>query len=94
MVHPGEIYLGLRTGADLFVKATDTLSPEVIAVEPKGARVGGVAVTVELVQRRWVVAKQKVGGGHRTASTLEDKVVSSLLRHHRRRHQSAGWVRA
>ncbi len=77
VVHPGEFYVGLRTGADLFIKATDALKPEVLAVEPKGARVGGVAVTVELLQRRWVISRQQVGGGHRTTSTIEDKVVST-----------------
>jgi len=77
LVHPGEFYVGVKPGADLFVKATEALKPEIIAVDPKGARVAGVPVAVELVQRRWVVAKEQVGGGHRTASTLVDSVVSS-----------------
>ena len=59
------------------MKVGDAIKPEVLAVAPKGARVAGVAVNVELIQRRWVVARQQVGGGHRTSSTIEDKVVAS-----------------
>jgi len=77
LVHPGEIYLALKPGADLFVKSTDTVKPEVLAVDPKGARVAGVAVAVELVQRKWTVARQQVGGGFRTSTAIEDRVVSS-----------------
>ncbi len=76
LVHPGEFYVAVKPGADLFVKATDALKPEILAVDPKGARVPGVSVSVELVQRRWVVAKEEVGGGHRTASSVVDSVVS------------------
>jgi uncharacterized protein YfaS (alpha-2-macroglobulin family) len=77
VVHPGDFYVGVRAGADLFVKAGAPVKPEVVAVEPKGARVPGVGVSLELVQRRWVVARQQVGGGHRTSSSIEDKVVST-----------------
>ena len=77
IVHPAEIYLGLRAGDDLFVKAADPLHPQVIAVDPKGARAASVPVTIELVQRKWTIAKQEVGGGHRTESTIEDRVISS-----------------
>ncbi len=77
IVHPGEFYVAVKAGPDLFVKATDPLKPEILAVDPRGARVAGVAVGVELVQRRWVIAKEQVGGGHRTSSTLVDRVVSS-----------------
>jgi alpha-2-macroglobulin len=77
IVHPADFYVGLRSGDDLFVKASEALHPEVIAVDPKGARVASVPVTVELVQRKWTVAKQAVGGGYRTESTIEDRVISS-----------------
>jgi hypothetical protein len=77
VVHPGEIYLAIKSGADLFVKSTDAVKPEVLAVDPKGARVPGVSVTVELFSRRWTVARQEVGGGFRTSTAIEDRVVSS-----------------
>ncbi len=77
IVHPGEFYIGLKGGSDLFVKGGDTLKPEVLAVEPKGARVAGVAIAVELIQRRWTVARQQVGGGFRTVSNIEDQTVGS-----------------
>jgi alpha-2-macroglobulin len=77
IVHPGDFYLGVKPGADLFVKAADPVKPEVIAVQPKGGRVAGVPVTVELIQRRYTVAKQQVGGGHRTETTIDDRVVAT-----------------
>src|SRR6185436_568021 len=41
------------------------------------AKVPGVAVTIELVRRKWTVAKQAVGGGFRTQSSLVDDVVAT-----------------
>jgi hypothetical protein len=77
LVHPAEFYVALKPGAELFVKGTDPVKPEVLAVEPRGAHVSGAAVTVELIQRRWSVARQEVGGGYRTSLAIQDKVVSS-----------------
>ncbi|APR79680.1 Large extracellular alpha-helical protein [Minicystis rosea] len=77
LVHPGDFYVALKPSADLFVKASDPVKPEVLAVEPKGTKVSGVAVTVELLQRRWSVARQAVGGGFRTTTEIQDRVVSS-----------------
>ena len=77
VVHPGEFYVAIDGGADLFLKPGDPARPRVLAVDPKGAKVPGVAVTIELVQRKWTVAKQAVGGGFRTQSNLVDQVVAS-----------------
>ena len=77
LVHPGDFYVALQPGADLFVKATDTVKPAILAVDPAGARVAAVPVTVELVLRRWTVARQQVGGGFRTTSVVDDRVVST-----------------
>lgn len=77
LVHPAEFYVGLKSGADLFVKPNEPVRPEVIAVDPKGGRVGSVSVTVELLSRKWTVARQEVGGGFRTQTSIEDRVVSS-----------------
>src|SRR5262249_55954485 len=44
VVHPGEFYVALDPGADLFVKETDPIKPKVLAADPKGARVAGVPV--------------------------------------------------
>ncbi len=77
VVHPGEFYVALDGGADLFLKPGDPAKPRVLTVDPKGVKVPGVAVTIELVQRKWTVAKQAVGGGFRTASSLVDRVVAT-----------------
>ena len=77
VVHPGEFYVALDGGADLFLKPGDPAKPRVLTVDPKGAKVTGIPVTIELVQRKWTVAKQAVGGGFRTESTLVDHVAAT-----------------
>ncbi|NUQ76749.1 MAG: hypothetical protein HUU21_24705 [Polyangiaceae bacterium] len=78
IVHPGEHYLAMKPGADLFVAAGTPIAPEILAVDPKGARVSGVAVKVELLQRTWSLARQKTAGGSlHTVSTPVDKVVAT-----------------
>lgn len=78
LVHPAEFYVAMKTGPDVFVKAGDTLKPQILAVDPKGARVAGVSVRAELVQRTWTLARQNMGAGSfHTVSTPVDKVAAS-----------------
>ncbi|MDI3282020.1 MG2 domain-containing protein [Polyangium sp. 15x6] len=78
LVHPAEFYVALRTGADLFVDAGKPVSPEVFAVDPKGARVAGVPIKIELVSRTWTVARQATSGGlAHTVAEIVDRVVES-----------------
>lgn len=78
IVHPAAFYIGLNPGPDLFIKTGDSVRPEIIAVDPRGARVRGVAVHVELIQRSWNLARQKTGGGAlHSVSTAVDRVVQS-----------------
>lgn len=77
IVHPGEFYVAIDGGADLFLKPGDPAKPRVLTIDPKGAKVLGIPVTIDLVQRKWTVAKQAVGGGFRTESSLVDHVVAS-----------------
>ncbi len=80
IVHPGEFYVALNAGADFFVKPTDAVKPQILAVDPKGLRVSGVTVTVELLQRKWSVARQEVSGlFHNTVSTVDKSVASCSL---------------
>ncbi|EYF05299.1 Ig-like domain-containing alpha-2-macroglobulin family protein [Chondromyces apiculatus] len=76
LVHPAEFYVALKEGP-LFVKAGDTVQPEILAVSPEGKRVDRVPVKVELVQRTWTVARQVSGGGYRGVYAPVDKVVGS-----------------
>ncbi|AKT39846.1 Ig-like domain-containing alpha-2-macroglobulin family protein [Chondromyces crocatus] len=76
IAHPGEFYVGIKS-PQLFVKAGETLKPEIVAADPKGKRVTQAAVKVDLVQRTWTVARQVSGGGYRSVSAPVDKVVGS-----------------
>ncbi|MCC6557811.1 MAG: hypothetical protein IT372_33100, partial [Polyangiaceae bacterium] len=76
LVHPAEIYVAIKD-PELFVKAGDAVRPEILAVDPRGGRVPGVPVKVDLVQRTWTVARQASGGGYRTVSSPVDKVAAS-----------------
>lgn len=78
LVHPGEFYVALNPGKELFVKPGQAVAPEILAVDPKGARIAGVKVAVDLVRRTWTVARQQTGGsGHHNVSTAVDKVVAT-----------------
>lgn len=76
IVHPAEFYVAIKEPA-LFAKAGDTLQPEILAVDPKGARVARVPVKVELVQRTWTLARQASGGAYRSVMAPVDKVVAA-----------------
>ncbi len=78
IVHPAEVYVALDGGGAYFVKAGEAVLPKVLAVDPRGTRVAGVKVTVDLVQRKWTLARQQTrGSAHHTVSTPSDKVVAS-----------------
>ncbi len=78
IVHPGEFYVALRAGKDAFIAAGDSVAPEVLAVDPKGTKLAGKKVKIDMIQRTWAVARQKTTGGnlHRV-STPVDKVVGT-----------------
>ncbi len=73
IVHPGEFYVGLKAGDEVFVKSGDPVKVEVVAADPKGAKVTGVPVQLELLKRTWSVAKQAVGGGFRDVMRAKDQ---------------------
>ncbi|WP_437805258.1 Ig-like domain-containing protein [Sorangium sp. So ce1078] len=75
LVHPAEFYVALKE-PDRFAKAGDVLRPEILAVDPKGARVAQVAVRVELVHRTWTLAREESGSAYRSVSAPVDKVVA------------------
>jgi uncharacterized protein YfaS (alpha-2-macroglobulin family) len=78
LVHPGEFYVALRPPADYFAKTGDTLRPEVMAIEPSGAKREGVKVHLDLVRRTWRSALEAEGETSRHyQSTTVDKILSS-----------------
>ncbi len=77
VVHPASFYLGIKPPADGFARAGDVLVPTVIAADPAGARVAGVKAEVELIERRWVIARQKAKQGRGASeSTVVDRVAA------------------
>lgn len=80
VVHPAEFYVGLRE-RQFFVSAGTTLRPEVLAARPDGAKVLGERVQLDLIRRKWVVAKQATGGGevHNVSNAVDETVVSCAV---------------
>lgn len=60
IVHPAEHYVGIEL-EDRFVDKGTTLAPRLLALSPRGDRVEGAAIDVELIKRSWAVAKQAAG---------------------------------
>ncbi len=76
LVHPAEFYVGLKRPTSRFVSVGATLSPDVVAIHPDGARVSGAVVKLELVERKWTTVVEDVGDGSRK-SKVEDTTVAA-----------------
>ncbi|MEP7049170.1 MAG: MG2 domain-containing protein [Pseudomonadota bacterium] len=78
IVHPAEFYLGLKEPEDYFAPAPGKLVTSVLALSPKGEKLSGKSVKVELISRRWTYARQgQAGNDSRLVSKVVDRVVSS-----------------
>lgn len=77
IVHPAEFYIAMRPPRERLVPAGRELRPEVLAVDPSGSRVAGVAVTVELIERTWVAKNEP--GRSRAERVATDKVAASCV---------------
>lgn len=78
VVHPADFYAALRVPTGTFTKKGDTLSPELLVVDPKGGVRSGVAVRLELIKRERAVAKRGAGqGGIGTDEEVADTTVAS-----------------
>lgn len=78
IVHPGDFYVALDIGEAYFITEADTVKPSVLALDPKGAKVPGQKVKIDLIRRTWAVARQKTGsGGIHRVSTPVDKVAAT-----------------
>ena len=76
IVHPAEFYLGLKQPEDYFVNAPGKFTTSVLAFSPRGERLAGKAVKVELFSRRWTYARQTQAGSD---SQMVSKVVDKLV---------------
>jgi len=79
IVHPAEFYVGLKQPEDFFVNAPGKVSTSVLAFTPKGERLSGKAVKIELISRRWTYARQAQPNSSETrvVSKVVDKVIGS-----------------
>ncbi|HYQ41373.1 MAG TPA: MG2 domain-containing protein [Polyangiaceae bacterium] len=76
IVHPAEFYLALKEPEDYFAAAPGKFATSVLALSPKGERLSGKSVKVELISRRWTYARQKQGDND---SQLVSKVVDRVV---------------
>lgn len=76
IVHPAEFYVALKEPEDYFVPAPGKFATSVLALSPKGERLVGKVVKVELISRRWTYARQKQGDDN---SQLVSKVVDRVV---------------
>ena len=78
IVHPAEFYLALKEPEDYFAAAPGKFATTVLALSPKGERLVGKSVKVELISRRWTYARQKQGDNDsQLLSKVVDRVVGS-----------------
>lgn len=78
VVHPGAFYVGLSRLEDYFVDAPGQLVTKVLTFAPSGEKVSGKKVLVDLVRRKWTIARQDAGGGrYHSVSKAVDSVVAS-----------------
>jgi alpha-2-macroglobulin len=73
LVHPASYYLGIAELDSWFQSSPALLKPRILALTPDGRHVAGRPVTLELVRRRWTVAREKTAEGWRTVSTPLDE---------------------
>ncbi len=77
IVHPASLYVALAPIEPYFVEAGTKVSPRVVVATPAGVRTAGAKVRLELVRRRWTLARETSGGGARSEMRTDDAVVSS-----------------
>ncbi|RKH55569.1 Ig-like domain-containing alpha-2-macroglobulin family protein [Corallococcus aberystwythensis] len=63
IVHPADVYAGLRMLSTGFAEAGKEVGLEVVAVSPEGKRQEGVAVDVNIKRREWKSIRKKGDGG-------------------------------
>ncbi len=77
-VHPAEFYLGIGEMPSRFVAVGAEVPVKIVAFEPKGGHVAGVAAKVDLIQRTWTSATlDEAADVPRRSSHLHDEVVAS-----------------
>ncbi|HEY2513850.1 MAG TPA: alpha-2-macroglobulin family protein, partial [Polyangiaceae bacterium] len=74
LVHPAEFYAAVRV-PDRLASAGTRIAPQVLAVEPAGTKRAGVAVQLELYERKWTTFVESQNGVAHRGWTSKDEVV-------------------
>lgn len=77
VIHPADVYVGLEEPKSHFLQAPTAFEPRAIVTTPDGARQTGRNVTLELVRRRWTLARLTDGDRHRSEMRAVDEVVDT-----------------
>jgi alpha-2-macroglobulin len=78
LVHPADFLVGIERPEDSFVTIPGVIEPRVLALTPRGERLANQKVTLELVERRYTLAREAVRGQPAHAvSRVVDKVVAT-----------------
>lgn len=77
LVHPASFYVGIARQESWFVAVPARLEPRVVALSPRGERLAGKSLSLELVRRRWTLVRSETRDGWRTLSEPVDEVQGS-----------------
>lgn len=78
LVHPAAFYLGIGRLERRFLAVGADVSAAVVALEPSGKHVPGVAAKVDLILRTWVgVVEDQAAEVARQRSTVKDEIVGT-----------------
>jgi alpha-2-macroglobulin len=79
IVHASDVYVALAPLDDMFVKAPGAVRPKLLTLTSDGRRVAGRSVKLELLQRRWTIARVQAGSDVRSESKIVDSVVGGCM---------------
>jgi uncharacterized protein YfaS (alpha-2-macroglobulin family) len=74
LVHPAEVYAGIRI-ADRLATTGAPLRPQIVVVDPAGARRVGTVAHVDLIARRWTSFVENHGGVPHRGWAMKDETV-------------------
>jgi uncharacterized protein YfaS (alpha-2-macroglobulin family) len=77
LVHPASHYVGIGELDSWFQTSPSVIQPRILALAPGGQRLSRRPVKLELVRRRWSIAREQTSDGWRTVSSPIDETQSS-----------------
>lgn len=75
IVHPADVYVALETPSSYFHTTPTTLRPRALVVTPDGPPQAGRRVRLQLIQRRWTLARLTQEGGVRSETRVVDETL-------------------